>query len=188
MVFTLIVKTTPFATLPSCPSCGASLSRGVCASCALSDLLPEFRRAETPLDMAFGRYVLKEKLASGGMGVVYRAEDQKLRRTVALKMIKGSTFANEADTARFTIETEAAAALDHPHITPMYEVGVLDEQPFFTMKLISGGSLATRLKEASGHRLPSREAAQWLSSTAPCEAAVWANVSARFASSNWPSK
>lgn len=142
----------PVATPQICSQCGASLARGICPSCALSDLLPDqaLPDASTALEQRFGRYTLKERLAAGGMGVVYRAIDETLRRTVALKMIRGATFANEAERARFTIETEAAAALDHPHIIPVYEVGVLDEQPYFTMKLISGKSLAERLRGDSG--------------------------------------
>ena len=151
---------------PVCSTCGASLTRGVCAACALGDLLPkgETRTPSSSLNADFGRYLLKKKIAAGGMGIVYRAEDQQLKRTVALKMVKGSTFASEGDMARFTIETEAAAALDHPNITPVYEVGVIDDQPFFTMKLISGESLASRLRADTRPDL--RRCVQWLASIA----------------------
>ena len=90
------------------------------------------------------------------MGVVWAAEDTRLRRTVALKMLRGARFAEESEMARFEIEAAAAAALDHPHIVPVYEVGRLERQPFFTMKLIDGASLAERLKERG--RLPAKEA------------------------------
>ena len=151
---------------PECSTCGASLTRGVCAACALGDLLPkgETQNSGATLDADFGRYLLKQKLAAGGMGIVYRAQDQQLKRTVALKMIKGSTFASDGDMARFTIETEAAAALDHPDITPVYEVGVIDDQPFFTMKLISGESLASKLRADTIPDL--RLCVQWLASIA----------------------
>ena len=154
------------ATSQTCSQCGASLARGICPACALSDLLPDhpIPASSEQLDQAFGRYTLKERIAAGGMGIVYRAVDDTLRRTVALKMIRGATFANDAEFARFTIETEAAAALDHPHITPVYEVGVLEEQPFFTMKLISGASLSDWLK--SKERPSTRTLVGWLKSIA----------------------
>jgi WD40 repeat protein/predicted Ser/Thr protein kinase len=144
-----------------CPTCNASLSHGVCPACALDgllrsggNLLTEDDGSTVADEMEFGRYVLNRRLASGGMGVVYVATDQKLKRTVALKMIRGSTFADEAEVARFTIEAETAAALDHPHIVPIYEVGRREGQPFFTMKLIEGQSLAERLQQ--GHPLAMR--------------------------------
>lgn len=154
-----------------CPECGARLSGGACPACALGFLLhggpvdEEALERRVEENVEFGRYTLKHKLAAGGMGVVYVAEDLKLKRTVALKMIRGSTFADDGDVARFTIEAEAAAALDHPHIVPIYEVGRLDGQPFFTMKLIEGPSLAQRLKEQGG-TLPAREVAKLLSQIA----------------------
>jgi WD40 repeat protein len=146
---------------PNCSGCGNPLTQGVCPTCAFGMLL-----SETPqsLDTEFGRYILKEKLATGGMGVVYAAEDTKLRRTVALKMIRGSSFANDADLARFAIEAESAATLDHPNIVPIYEVGVVEEQPFFTMKLIDGESLAEKLLREK--KLAPREIAQLLSAIA----------------------
>jgi WD40 repeat protein/tRNA A-37 threonylcarbamoyl transferase component Bud32 len=106
------------------------------------------------------RYQLKHKIAAGGMGVVWAAEDTRLRRTVALKMMRGARFAEEVEMARFEIEAAAAAALDHPHIVPVYEVGRLEGQPYFTMKLIDGASLAERIKERG--RLPAKEAAHLL--------------------------
>lgn len=147
-----------------CPDCGGAVTREVCASCALGLLLPsaEALHEEFSRGLVLDRYTLKRRLAAGGMGVVYAAEDCYLKRTVALKMIKGSVFAGGAQWSRFTIEAEAVATLDHPHIVPIHEVGSVDGQPFFTMKLISGRSLAAVLKEARGGRLAEREAATWL--------------------------
>ena len=156
----------------TCPDCGCSLwSRGICPTCAFAGLLSDssslpVQNDTESLDVEFGRYTLKERLASGGMGVVYAAEDRQLKRTVALKMIKGATFANDVELSRFTVEAEAAAALDHPNIVPVHEVGTIEGQPFFTMKLISGGNLSTRLKQAQDRRLPLRDAAQYLSQIA----------------------
>jgi len=89
-----------------------------------------------------GDYELLEQIGRGGMGVVFRARDTRLHRIVALKLILTGKLASDVEVKRFQAEAQAAAQLEHPNITPIYEVGESEGRHFFAMKLMEGGSLA----------------------------------------------
>ena len=115
-----------------------------------STVLPAKSKTHTPHTVTgkeFGDYELLEKIAEGGMGVVYKARQLSLNRVVALKMIKSGEFASGEDVQRFRTEAAASAQLDHPGIVPVYEVGEQDGQHFFSMGIVEGSSLQAKLND-----------------------------------------
>ncbi len=105
----------------------------------------------------FGDYELLQEIARGGMGVVFKARQTSLNRTVAVKMILAGQLASPAEVERFYAEAQAAATPDHPHIVPIFEVGEQDGQHYFSMGYLDGESLANRLSTGP---LPPRDAAR----------------------------
>jgi non-specific serine/threonine protein kinase len=100
-------------------------------------------------------YKILEKLGEGGMGVVYKAEDAKLKREVAIKFLPRQIAASEEERERFKIEAQAAAALNHPNIATIHNIEEVDEEMFIVMEYIEG----RELKEIVQSEIPNLQSA-----------------------------
>ncbi|HEX5219680.1 MAG TPA: WD40 repeat domain-containing serine/threonine-protein kinase [Verrucomicrobiae bacterium] len=161
----------------TCTDCGAPLlaedTQPVCAACIFrrlanigSTIRPPERGSATRSNNPLGslrvtdppsesghstdflsEYELLGEIGRGGMGVIYKAHQPRLNRTAALKVIHAASAAGEAARRRFQSEVEVAARLNHPNIVPIFDTGMMEGCPCFSMEYFSGGTLADRLNE-----------------------------------------
>jgi serine/threonine protein kinase len=111
----------------------------------------------------FGDFELLEEIARGGMGIVFKARQVSLNRIVALKVMNKGQFASAQEVQRFQLEAQAAGALDHPNILPIYEVGQLGSWHYFSMRLVEGGSLNRKIDNKP---MPAQDAARLVAGVA----------------------
>lgn len=163
-----------------CSECGApirgSAGLGVCGACGLRAALcvaPAEAKAGAGEEFFIrrtGDYELLDEIARGGMGVVYRARQRSLGRTVALKVLLGGAFAGADGRRRLRAEAAAAAKLQHPGIIAVHDTGELDGQPFYAMEFVAGRTLADIVRDGP---LPAKRAAHYAAKLA--EAVAYAH-------------
>lgn len=137
-----------------CPRCNADNpdTKKYCGECgallaSTKDIsITKTLKTPKPSKTIAGKYRLQEKLGEGGMGIVYKAKDTKLDRTVALKFLPPELTRDKEAKERFIQEAKAAAALNHPHICTIYEIDEAADQTFISMEYIEGKSLKDKLE------------------------------------------
>lgn len=130
-----------------CGDCGAKLRPDKKVTTSLTKTLKIPMKALTRGSTFAKKYEVIEELGIGGMGVVYKAKDTKLKRTVALKFLSPELTRNKEAKERFVHEAQAASALDHPNICTIHEIDESKKQMFIAMAYIDGQSLNEKIKQ-----------------------------------------
>jgi len=162
----------------TCHDCGevmpSGAPEGLCPKCLLASAIREIGSSSSDLaepdsetrsrtKERFGDYQVLECLATGGMGVVYRARHLRLGRVVAIKTLPFGRFTRDSHVRRFRAEAEAASRLRHPHIVAIHEVGEQDGCPWFAMDFVEGPTLAQLIQQEP---IPVARAVRWARSIA----------------------
>jgi serine/threonine protein kinase len=139
-----------------CGSCAAALAPDEQSPPSLTKTIETPARALSKDSLIAGKYRIVEEIGRGGMGVVYKAEDIKLKRPVALKFLPHQWVSDSDARERFVQEARAASALDHPNICTIYEIGEAeDNRVYIAMAFYEGESLRERIRRGA---LPAAEA------------------------------
>jgi serine/threonine protein kinase/dienelactone hydrolase len=130
-----------------CSHCAAPLSQAGSPTISLTKTIGTAAYAVSKDSLIAGKYKIVDEVGSGGMGIVYKAEDLRLKRFVALKFLPPHLMDSPELKERFLIEAQAAAALSHPNICVIHEVGESEEHPYIAMEFVEGETLKDKVKK-----------------------------------------